>query len=1141
MAMDDDTLKQADDQKPEIDAQHVEERAPASDVHGVNGSDQVLKEEEQPEGTAQEDTQELAVVPSEWHAEGGNDAAQGTEIGAEPSNSGIGGSDTWFSELDDFQEVDRDGSPDLPERGNLQPEISNGWFAEHWSPENGNPPSEVNMQATQVTPSAYSTTQRGTKASAGQSPALQSVRKQTNTASRSRRLGKTKKEGSNKEKTKAKSTGCALQVFLVLMFFFIFIVVIIGSIGIYQYFKIASSLPSIDELRNHASQFETTRILDRNGNILYEIVDPNAGKRTVVPLEDISPYLIAATIATEDKEFYTHPGFDPVALTRALWQNYTAGEIVSGASTITQQLARILLLPDERYEQTIQRKAREIVLAFEITRQYSKDEILELYLNEIFYGNLAYGIEAASETYFGTSADKLTLWQASFLAGLPQAPAVYDIYHNRDVTLLRQRDVLLLMYELSQEKDCIYISTNIQEVCVDAAQAVQAAETLEAYQFETPTYKMQYPHWVVYIISLLEEQFDPQTIYRSGFTVYTTLEPVLQAEAERVAKEQIEMLVTNNASNAAVVAMKPLTGEILAMVGSADFYNEEIDGQVNMAITNTRQPGSSIKPITYLAAFEKGWTPSTLIWDVPSDFPPSGNVDDQRPPYQPVNYDERYHGPVTVRTALANSYNVPAVKALEFIGIYDNPNTPSEDGFIAMAKRLGITSLTRADYGLSLTLGGGEVSLLEMTGVYSVFANSGRRVAPVAITKIIDHNGSLIYEYTPPPGDQVLRVEHAYLISSILSDTNARVPAFGTNPVINLPFQVAAKTGTTNDFRDNWTVGYTPDLVVGVWVGNADYTPMQETSGLTGAAPIWAQVMQFGIQYLTGGNPSSFSRPAGIVDRVICSISGTEPSEWCPEQRSEIFASDQLPLPKDQDLWVKVKIDTWTGLKASLACSEFTADKYAINVSDSWAMKWLKQDSSGIGWAEKVGFSKPLFFAPTRECRVDDSRPIINILGLGNGQTINASPLELIGVIDATSSFSDYRIDYGRGSQPLTWEPLVEKNTIPIRSADKIYEWNLEEVEAGIITLRITLHSINGTYAEKKIILNIAVPTQTPTSTPTLTETPTETPTETLVPTETPIPTETPTTTPTPTPTLTPTETPIPTETPTPTSTTPAP
>ena len=572
-------------------------------------------------------------------------------------------------------------------------------------------------------------------------------------------------------------------------------------------------------------------------------------------------------------------------------------------------------------------------------------------------------------------------------------------------------------------------------------------------------------------------------------------------------------LADRHVTNGALVAIRPSTGEILAMVGSANFFDEDIDGQVNMAVS-PRQPGSSIKPLTYLAAFEKGWTTSSLIWDVPSEFPPSGDPADQRQPYIPVNYDERFHGPVTVRSALANSYNIPAVKTMQFVGIYDDPETPNEGGLISLARRLGITTLNRNDYGLSLTLGGGEVTLLEMTGAYSVLANGGRRIPPVAITRIVDLTGDIIYKYQPPVGEHAIRPEHAYLISSILSDNQARTPAFGPDSVLNLPFSAAAKTGTTNDFRDNWTVGYIPDLAVGVWIGNADYSSMQNISGVMGAAPVWSEYMQVGIQQLTGGNPSPFMRPAGITERVICSISGTEPSEWCPNQQSEIFAADQPPLPKSEDLWKNVVIDTWTGLEASGECDEFTDEKLTLNVDDPWAIRWIKENPAGQAWAEQKGFSKPLFFTPARACTTDDPHPLLKFTSPGVGETIKVNPLEIFGQAGASGDFDYFQLDYGLGSDPVQWETLKRDSTM-INEPGKLYEWDLEELPTGEITLKLSVFSVKDTFAEIKRRLNLQVPTPTPT--PTNTPTPTATPSPTATPTLTPTRTLTPTTSPTPT------------------------
>ncbi|MDH5507263.1 MAG: transglycosylase domain-containing protein, partial [Anaerolineae bacterium] len=547
--------------------------------------------------------------------------------------------------------------------------------------------SETDMDATHVSPSAYSSS----------GPI-------------------TGRQGNLGGNGRARRMGCVLRAGILGIFGVVLVAIALGSFVLLQYYRIAATLPSVDDLRTHASDFETTRILDRNGNLLYEILDPNAGRRTYVKLDEISPFMVAAVIATEDKDFYSHPGFSISAIVRAFWQNISSGETVSGASTITQQLARNLLFsPEEAGQRTYMRKVREAILAEEITRRYSKDEILELYLNEAYFGNLAYGVEAAAETYFGTTARQLTLGQAAFLAGLPQAPSVYDVYSNRDVTLGRYKTVLQLMYELSLQNNCIYVSNNREQpICVDLDSASVAAYALDDYVFKTPDIQMRYPHWVNYIRSLLEELYDPQTIYRSGFTVYTTLDPRLQDKAQEVVAKQIANLEGRNVQSGALIAIRPSNGEILAMVGSADYYNEEIDGQINMAVL-PRQPGSSIKPLTYVAAFEQGWTPATLIWDVESEFPPSGNPDDPREPFIPVNYDERHHGPVTVRHALANSYNIPAVKALQFVGIYDNPNKNGEDGMVAFAHRVGISDLNADYYGLSLTLGGGEVKLLDMT------------------------------------------------------------------------------------------------------------------------------------------------------------------------------------------------------------------------------------------------------------------------------------------------------------------------------------------------------------------------------------------------------------------------------------------
>jgi len=919
-----------------------------------------------------------------------------------------------------------------------------------------------------------------------------------------------------------KSWTCLIQALVGSIALVIIGVIAAGSLVVYQYFRISATLPSVDELQAKASQFETTRIFDRTGKLIYEIIDPNAGRRSYVKLADISPYVILATIATEDKDFYSNPGYDLPALFRALWQNYTSRTIVSGASTITQQLARNLLMgPDERGQQTVERKAREIILSARITQLYSKDQILELYLNENNYGNMAYGIEAAAESYFHTTAAQLSLGQALFLTGIPQSPSTYDIFTNPDQTYHRAEQVLGLVYEfLKAHNYCITLGSSKTPTCASLKELSDSATEISAFTFTKPNFDMLYPHWVNYIRSILEQEYGDPTIYRSGFQVYRTLDPALEYAAQQMVSQQVQSLGALHVLDGALAAIQPSTGEILAMVGSADFNNDAISGQINMAV-QPRQPGSSIKPITYTAAFEKGWTPATLIWDIPSTFPPSGLPNDTNPAYEPNNYDNRFHGPVTVRTALANSYNIPAVKALQFVGIYDDPNTPQADGFISMAKRLGITTLDRPDYGLSLTLGGGDVTLLDLTSAYSVFANSGKRMEPVGILKITDYQGNLVYEYNPPSGEQVIRPEHAYLITSILSDNEARTPMFGRNSLLNLSFPVAAKTGTTNDFRDNWTLGYTPDLTVGVWVGNADYTPMQNTTGLTGAAPIWSQFMQYAEMALTNNNPSPFVQPQGIVEKVICSSSGASPSDSCPETRTEIFAYDQPPLSSDYDFWKDAYIDTWSGLKFTSTCPGVEAKAPVINITDPAAVDWIQNNSQGRSWAKDMGFKQPFFFAPTQDCTASSPKVNLTFIGLSDGQMITNGLLDIYAVVNASQNFKSFKLDYKLTSGD--WVTLIPENDQQYPDPTKLMTWDVSALPQGDIILRLYMYSDHDTYAENRITLHLQVPTRTPT--PTFTPTLTRTPTPTMTLTPTPTPTGTDTSTPTETPTDTPTET----------------
>ncbi len=564
---------------------------------------------------------------------------------------------------------------------------------------------------------------------------------------------------------------------------------------------------------------QTTKIYDRNGVPLYDLVSEKTGRREELSLKEISPLVISATIAAEDADFYSNPGIDFRGILRAIQINLSkSGQ--SGGSTITQQLVRqIILTQEERVKRDgldgFSRKIKEAVLAVQLTQRYSKDLILEMFLNQNPYGHRAYGIGAAARIYFNKEAKDLSLPEAALLAGLPQAPSAYDPIVHPDQAKIRQAIVLDLM----------------------AKQGMITPEQAEAAKAETIVlnpYKIDIkaPHFVYYVKDYLETKYGAD-FANLGFQVYTTLDLDVQEAAQKVAKDRIEEIRKQKATNAAIVVMKPGTGEILAMVGSVDYNDASIDGQVNVA-TAERQPGSSFKPITYATAFKKGWTPGTVILDALTQFP----VGPGQKPYIPNNYDGRDHGWVTVRESLGNSYNIPAVKGIQFAGIQETIDT---------AHDMGVKGLNRGldYYGLSLTLGGGEVSLLDMTTAYSTFANGGKAVAANPILRIVDAQNRVVEQIDPNnvPGDQALDQRIAYMITNVLSDNRARTSSFGPSSPLKLNFPAAAKTGTTDDNKDSWTLGYTPSLAVGVWVGNSNGAVMQSVTGAIGAAVIWNKMM----------------------------------------------------------------------------------------------------------------------------------------------------------------------------------------------------------------------------------------------------------------------------------------------------------
>jgi len=687
-------------------------------------------------------------------------------------------------------------------------------------------------------------------------------------------------------------------------------------------------LPSPDRLYERTAA-PSTRIYDRRGRLLYEILDPHSGSHTPISLTEVPQACADGTIATEDASFYDNPGVDFWAILRALWINIRGGEILSGGSTITQQLARNLLLsPEERTEVSLERKLRETILAYRLARTYSKDEILTLYLNETYYGNLAYGLEAAARTYFAKHASELDLAECALLVGLPQSPARYNPLENPSAARERQVTVLELMVKHG------YISRTEADLA--------AGEDLH---FASAPFPIEAPHFVMYVRGQLEKEFGLEAIYTQGLQVYTTLDLDAQDTALRIIRYRLAQLAETqpprNVNNAAVVVMNPHTGEVLAMVGSPDYFDPQIDGAVNGTVT-LRQPGSSIKPITYAAAFDPSrpfpLTAATMMVDVRTAF-----VTREGDPYVPRNYDRKWHGPVLLREALASSYNLIAVKVLDYVGL---------DEMTRLARALGITTFDDADrFGLALTLGGGEVRLLELTGAYAPFANTGYRVEPVTITRVEDSRGRLLKVWETAPGERVLDERVAYLITDILSDNLARAPSFGEGSALRLTRPAAAKTGTTSDWRDNWTVGYTPDLVVGVWAGNADNTPMNHVSGVTGAAPIWHDVME---ELLKGVPERGFAEPEGMVRVEVCADSGLPPVErletgdWksrqparCPHTITELFIAGTEPTRTDDWHW-SYTLDARNCLLAGPDCPpEFiTRKRYTLYPAE--AQDWVR-------------------------------------------------------------------------------------------------------------------------------------------------------------------------------------------------------
>jgi penicillin-binding protein 1C len=591
---------------------------------------------------------------------------------------------------------------------------------------------------------------------------------------------------------------------------------------------------------------QTARISSRDGTVLAEIDDVRYGRRTYVPLSEMAPALVQATMATEDRRYYSHPGVDPVGLARALGSNAESGSAAQGGSTIEMQLTRNLFLTDERTERTLARKVKEALAAVELDKRYSKDELIEAYLNVVFYGNRAFGAEAASQIYFGRSARELSLPEASLLAGLPQSPSRYDPLRHLDAAKDRQRAVLRRMVEAD---------------LISAEAAFQALNTPLTFRSPEPI-PLRAPHWVNYIRELARAQFGPDELFTGGLQIRTTIDLEIQELAEQIVERNEGIRQTARANNTAMVVIEPSSGQVLAMVGSKDFHDLSIAGQFNVA-TSVRQPGSSIKPLVFLSGFEHGLNPAVMVQDQPTLFSaPLG-----QPHYNPENYEKKYFGRIGLRESLGNSLNVPSVKVLKFVGVPE---------FRDLARRLGISTLDNwSSEWLSLTLGGGEVRLLELTGAYATLARGGSHVPIESFLEVT----TTAYEtrYTTHGGfggQQVVDPRYVYQLLHVMGDPGARLATFGPNTPLNLDRPHMVKTGTTDDYRDTWTIGCIPQVCVGVWMGNTNNDPMVKVSSSLTAGKVWVEMVQ-ALAERKRWPPEPWARPDGLIVRQIPSAGGT--------------------------------------------------------------------------------------------------------------------------------------------------------------------------------------------------------------------------------------------------------------------------
>jgi 1A family penicillin-binding protein len=822
--------------------------------------------------------------------------------------------------------------------------------------------------------------------------------------------------------------------------FIALIVGIIFVIGMFAWYS--RDLPRPDKVQRTTGL--STVVLDRNGEKLYDIFQE--ADRVPATWEEVPQYLKDATVAVEDKDFYKHQGLSTTGIIRALLSNvFSSG--LQGGSTLTQQLVKTVLLSQER---TLPRKIKEAILAIQIERKYSKNDILLMYLNEAPYGGTAAGVKAAAEDYFNKNVKNLTLVESVIIAGLPQSPSYYSPFTGEPKAYVARAQ-----HVLRRMRDDGYITP---------AQEAQASAALPSVQFTTPSTALRAPHFVAYVKQLLINQFGEKAVDAGGLTVTTTLDWKLQDIAQTAVREEVDKAKKLKVSNGAALVLNPKTGEILAMVGSKDYSSTDSSGlKYNVAIQAERQPGSSLKPIIYAAALSKGYTASTLLMDVDTKYP-SG--DPAKPEYNPKNYDGKFRGPMQMRYALGNSINTIAVKTTALVGVKDILKIGYDMGIVTwqptdeMLKRVG----------LSLPLGGAEVHMIDEAVAYGVFATGGNRVEPVAILKVTDTKGKTLYEYKPSSPRQVLDPAISYIISSILSDNDARKEEFGPNSYLIVPGRtVAAKTGTTDDKRDNWTSGYTKDRVVITWVGNNDNSPMNPAlaSGITGAAPIWNRIMKAALKDIPD---SPFDKPDNVIQMDIDGYGGGLPVDGQPT-RKEYFIKGTEPTGPSP-IYQKLKISHHDSNKLANAVEAATGDyeekqfivfKEDDPVSGDGKNRW--QDGINA-WINGLGDNGK--YKPPTETYSGTNQIVINIKSPSDQSQVSDNNVTVTGEVVSTADVDKVQ---------------VTMNGTTKESSDKNFSQTFN-VTNGQYTIHIHAVDKRGTQSDRDIHIGVNQPYATPTPSP---------------------------------------------------------